>query len=74
MVGLAPAGSPFAYEVRAFIPEPSVVEDPVTGSLNAAAAQGNDRHTALRLYDAFASAEKTLTVNVGGHLGVPVGG
>lgn len=71
VVGLAPAGSPFAYEVRAFIPEPSVVEDPVTGSLNAAAAQGNDRHTALRLYDAFASAEKTLTVNVGGHLGVP---
>ncbi len=39
VVGLAPAGSPFAYEVRAFIPEPTVIEDPVTGSLNAAAAQ-----------------------------------
>ena len=39
VVGLAPAGSPFAYEVRGLIPGPILVEDPVTGSLNAAAAQ-----------------------------------
>lgn len=39
VVGLAASGSPFAYEVRAFLPEPQVVEDPVTGSLNAAVAQ-----------------------------------
>lgn len=39
VVGLAREGSSYAYEVRAFIPEPAVIEDPVTGSLNAAAAQ-----------------------------------
>ncbi len=38
VVGLA-TGRPYAYEVRAFIPGPPLVEDPVTGSLNAAAAQ-----------------------------------
>ncbi len=39
VVGLAPPGSPFAYEVRAFLPDPTLLEDPVTGSFNAAAAQ-----------------------------------
>ena len=39
VVGLAPAGSPFAYEVRAFLPEPTLLEDPATGSFNAAVAQ-----------------------------------
>jgi PhzF family phenazine biosynthesis protein len=39
VVGLHPAGSPEAAEVRAFFPKDgSTVEDPVTGSLNAALA------------------------------------
>jgi dienelactone hydrolase len=32
---------------------------------------GNDRQRALELFDAFGSAEKTLTANLGGHTGVP---
>lgn len=39
VVGLAAAASGFAYEVRGFLAEPTVMEDPVTGSLNAAVAQ-----------------------------------
>lgn len=41
VVGLYPAASATAYEVRAFIADQygSIVEDPVTGSLNASAAQ-----------------------------------
>ena len=40
VVGPYPAGSPEAFEVRAFLPKDgSAVEDPVTGSLNAALAQ-----------------------------------
>ncbi|MGW0805197.1 PhzF family phenazine biosynthesis protein [Nonomuraea sp. NPDC002799] len=40
VVGPYPAGSPFAYEVRAFFPhQGGTVEDPVTGSLNASLAQ-----------------------------------
>jgi PhzF family phenazine biosynthesis protein len=40
VVGPHPAGSPEAYEVRAFFPKDGVaVEDPVTGSLNASLAQ-----------------------------------
>ncbi|WP_226995688.1 alpha/beta hydrolase [Gordonia phthalatica] len=31
----------------------------------------NDRQAALDLFDAFASTEKTLTANMGGHTGVP---
>ena len=39
-VGFYPPGSPYAYEVRAFCPtNGSVMEDPVTGSLNASLAQ-----------------------------------
>lgn len=40
-VGMYPAGSDFAYEVRAFLPgrHGTPVEDPVTGSLNASLAQ-----------------------------------
>jgi PhzF family phenazine biosynthesis protein len=39
IVGAYPAGSPEAFEVRAFFPKDGVlVEDPVTGSLNAAIA------------------------------------
>ena len=39
IVGAYPPGSPAAFEVRAFFPKDSVlVEDPVTGSLNAAIA------------------------------------
>ena len=39
IVGLYPAGSPAALEVRAMWPQDgSIVEDPVTGSLNASAA------------------------------------
>lgn len=33
--------------------------------------EGNDRQAALDLFDAFASREKTLVANVGGHTGVP---
>jgi PhzF family phenazine biosynthesis protein len=40
IVGPHPAGSPYAFEVRAFFqPGRSTVEDPVTGSLNAGLAQ-----------------------------------
>jgi PhzF family phenazine biosynthesis protein len=40
VVGMYPAASPFAYEVRAFFPKNGVTtEDPVTGSLNASLAQ-----------------------------------
>ncbi|WP_166827891.1 dienelactone hydrolase family protein [Brevibacterium limosum] len=33
--------------------------------------EGNDRAAALELFDAFASKEKTLYANMGGHTGVP---
>jgi hypothetical protein len=33
--------------------------------------EANDRRSALDLYDAFGSKEKTLHANVGGHIGVP---
>lgn len=33
--------------------------------------RGNDRQTALELFDAFASEEKTLQANMGGHTGIP---
>ncbi|MFF8948544.1 alpha/beta hydrolase [Streptomyces sp. NPDC014940] len=33
--------------------------------------EGNDRQTALDLFDAFSSKEKTLHANLGGHTGVP---
>ncbi|WP_416975072.1 alpha/beta hydrolase [Streptomyces sp. 4F14] len=33
--------------------------------------EGNDRQTALDLFDAFGSQEKTLHANMGGHTGVP---
>ncbi len=40
LVGPHPAGSPHAIEVRAFFPKDgALVEDPVTGSLNASVAQ-----------------------------------
>jgi PhzF family phenazine biosynthesis protein len=40
VVGPYPAGSPAAFELRAFFPVgPVLVEDPVTGSLNASVAQ-----------------------------------
>jgi len=50
VVGPYPAGSPTAFEVRAFFPKDGATgEDPVTGSLNASLAQwliGTDRATA----------------------------
>jgi hypothetical protein len=33
--------------------------------------EGNDRRSALDLFDAFGSTEKTLHANLGGHAGVP---
>ena len=33
--------------------------------------EGNDRQTALELFDAFGSEEKSLNANMGGHTGVP---
>lgn len=38
VIGAHPAGSPCAFEVRAFVPSMGVPEDPVTGSLNAGLA------------------------------------
>jgi PhzF family phenazine biosynthesis protein len=38
VVGAFPSGSPQQFEVRAFVPELGVPEDPVTGSLNAGLA------------------------------------
>jgi PhzF family phenazine biosynthesis protein len=49
VVGLYPSGSPEALEVRAFSPQISGIEDPVTGSLNASVGQwllGSGRVTA----------------------------
>jgi PhzF family phenazine biosynthesis protein len=49
VIGPHPGGSPSAYEVRAFFPgDAGTLEDPVTGSLNASAAQwlvGSGRFT-----------------------------
>jgi len=39
VIGPYPAGSECAFEVRAFVPDLGVPEDPVTGSLNAGLAQ-----------------------------------
>ena len=39
VVGAYPAGSECQFEVRAFVPDLGVLEDPVTGSLNAGLAQ-----------------------------------
>jgi PhzF family phenazine biosynthesis protein len=39
VIGAYPAGSPSAFEIRAFVPDIGVSEDPVTGSLNASVAQ-----------------------------------
>ena len=39
VIGPYPAGSECAFEVRAFVPDLGVAEDPVTGSLNAGLAQ-----------------------------------
>ncbi|MGH3250571.1 MAG: hypothetical protein ACRDOI_30790 [Trebonia sp.] len=33
--------------------------------------EGNDRQSALNLFDALGSKEKTLHANLGGHVGVP---
>ena len=38
VVGAYPAGAPLQFEVRAFVPDIGVTEDPVTGSLNAGLA------------------------------------
>jgi PhzF family phenazine biosynthesis protein len=38
-VGAYPAGSPHAFELRAFAPGAGIPEDPVCGSLNASVAQ-----------------------------------
>jgi PhzF family phenazine biosynthesis protein len=38
-IGAYPAGSASAFEIRAFVPDIGVPEDPVTGSLNASVAQ-----------------------------------
>jgi PhzF family phenazine biosynthesis protein len=50
VVGPYPEGSPYAFEVRAFFPkDAAMVEDPVTGSLNASLAEWllrTDRATA----------------------------
>jgi len=49
VVGRYPAGSPEAVEVRAFSPQITSLEDPVTGSLNASLGQwllGSGRVTA----------------------------
>lgn len=80
VVGPYPPGSQFAYEVRGFFPEGTTTfEDPVTGSLNASAAQwliGAGRFTAPyvasqgtamgRAGQVFISTDATGQVWVGG--------
>ena len=80
VVGPYPPGSQFAYEVRGFFPEGTTTfEDPVTGSLNASAAQwliGAGRFTAPyvasqgtamgRAGQVFISTDDTGQVWVGG--------
>ena len=80
VVGPYPPGSQFAYEVRGFFPEGTTTfEDPVTGSLNASAAQwliGSGRFTAPyvasqgtamgRAGQVFISTDATGQVWVGG--------
>lgn len=80
VVGPYPAGAPHAYEVRAFFPGAGATfEDPVTGSLNASAAQwliGSERFTPPyvvsqgtamgRAGQVFISTDSTGQVWVGG--------
>ena len=59
VVGPHPTGSPHTFEVRAFAPGVGVLEDPITGSLNASLAQWLIREGA---------APSTYTVTQGGNL------
>jgi PhzF family phenazine biosynthesis protein len=64
VVGLYPAGSPHAIEVRAFIPsDGSTVEDPVTGSLNAAIAPWLIRTG--RVPDSYVASQGTVIGRAG---------
>jgi PhzF family phenazine biosynthesis protein len=64
VVGLYPAGSPHAIEVRAFIPsDGGTVEDPVTGSLNAAIAPWLIRTG--RVPDSYAASQGTVLGRAG---------
>ena len=59
VVGPHPTGSPHTFEVRAFAPGVGVLEDPITGSLNASLAQWLIREGA---------APNTYTATQGGNL------
>jgi PhzF family phenazine biosynthesis protein len=88
LVGPHPPGSPAAYEVRGFFPVSGItVEDPVTGSLNASAAQwliGSGRFTppyvatqgaALgRAGEVHVSTDATGQVWVAGHVTTCISG
>jgi PhzF family phenazine biosynthesis protein len=56
-VGLYPAGSEVAVEVRAFVPGMGIGEDPVTGSLNAGLGQWL---VGTRLPDEYVAAQGTV--------------
>src|SRR5262249_22010290 len=80
VVGPHPAGSPHAFEVRAFfVKDGATVEDPVTGSLNASLAQwllGTGRATAPYLASQGAALGRRGRVHVsaGDDGGIWVGG
>lgn len=71
-IGAYPAGSPHAFEIRAFAPAANVPEDPVTGSLNAAVAQwltstghAPDRYTVSQGTRLGRAGEISITVEGG---------
>ncbi|QHC58188.1 PhzF family phenazine biosynthesis protein [Rathayibacter sp. VKM Ac-2760] len=76
VVGPHPAGAECAFEVRAFIPDAGVAEDPVTGSLNAGIAQwligaglAPERYVAAQ-GTAMGRAGRVLVERVGGDVWV----
>lgn len=79
VIGAYPAGSECAYELRAFVPAIGVIEDPVTGSLNASVAQWLVRTGAV--HSGYTASQGTvvgragrITVTVDGDGEVWIGG
>jgi PhzF family phenazine biosynthesis protein len=74
VVGPYPDGSPYAFEVRAFVPgHGATVEDPVTGSLNASLAQwlvGTRRATTPYVASQGTVLGRAGRVHVTGHDGM----
>ena len=90
VIGPYPPGSPAAFEVRAFVADDGIGEDPVTGSLNAAlaqwlipaglaperyiASQGTVRRRRGRVHVDLSSDRDGDTIWIGGHTVVGVTG